>query len=234
MLAISVKELLAPDTREITLQDTYWPESFIDVVDVVQHELINHLHLVEVARATLLQFCMMWGGSYLHIPTHQKMSKFIVAKHLYDASLLGNNHLDIAITEANVKQSEVMDSVSSQHELHTLLNDDRPGGKRASWRIETLHIIDQLNDYLADINFSSKERLLIRQAILLALSKMRGNGVINVPSCNGISIEIRKRLIFNQFTGNNARFLARKFNISLAHVHRSIQSEYKRRRKTIA
>ena len=233
MLAISVKELLAPDTREITLQDTYWPKSFIDVVDVVQHELINHLHLVEVARATLLQFCMMWGGSYLYLPTHQKMSKFIVAKHLYDASILGNNHLDIAITEASVKQSEVMGSVSSQHELHTLLNDNQQACKQTSWCIETLHVIDQLNEYLAEIDFSSKERLLIRQAILLALSKMRGRGVINIPSCNGISIEIRKRLIFNQFTGNNARYLARKFNLSLTHIHRSVQSEYKRRRKVI-
>jgi Mor family transcriptional regulator len=234
MLVTSIDELLSEGVKEITLGNELWPGNFHGVLDCIDYDLREDESLKSIARAVLLQFCLMSGGSNLSVPTEDEAKTFLQGKLLFDASAISNEAVDEVAQRLRIKNEQLGVSLKLQRTLRDLLPSWPEQRSNPRWHLEVLDTIDQFDEFLQTVDLDVLKKQQVMQAILLAFCRMRIRGLINIPSCSRVEAEARKRLIFAAFNGVNARELSRKYHISLTHVYRSIKSEYKRRRDGMA
>jgi Mor family transcriptional regulator len=225
VLEVSLKELISSPLGEVLLDHQFWPTAVSDVADSIDSSLASNPNLVVIGRAAFTQVCFTWGGCNFYLPDQAKLMKFVKESHLYQLSLIDPDRYATELRGKGLTSSLVEQSMQEQHYLNTTSQPETGLTDNQAWKTEVSEIIKYLRQILSDLELSIDEIHRVISSVFTAMSFMKGGQALFVPTCKSLEAELRKKLVYRQFNGKNARQIARKYHISLQHVYRLIKSE---------
>ena len=225
MLEVSLKALITSPLKEVIQSEEYWPIAGSDIADSIDSFLSDRPEQAVIGRAAFLQLCFMWGGCSFHLPDQEKLIKFIDECHLYRLSLLDSKLFEAELNKRHLSKSAIESILQEQQCLSDSGEQEIALDDSQIWKIEVSEIVKQLNESLAELALSLADEKHILSQIFTAMSFIKGSQTLFVPTCKSLEAELRKKLVYRQFNGKNARQLARKYRISLQHTYRLIKAE---------
>ncbi|MGH1463329.1 MAG: Mor transcription activator family protein [Neptuniibacter sp.] len=225
MLEVSLQDLICSPLREVLQDNQFWPTAVSDVADSIDFTLSDNPEIAVIGRAALTQVCFTWGGCNFYLPDQKKLMKFIDEHHLYHLGLTDPEQYKAELSTKGLDSNSIEHSMQEQHFLHTSNQPETVLPDSQAWKAEVSEIIKQLHQTLSELDLTFTQARNVTSAVFTAMSFMRGGQTLFVPTCKSLEAELRKKLVYRQFNGKNARQLARKYHISLQHVYRLIKAE---------
>ncbi len=229
MLDVSLKDLICSLLKEVVQENQFWPTAISDVADSIDASFSDDPAMAVAGRSLLLKICFAWGGCNFFLPDQIKLKQFIQVYDLYQLSISDPYLFEKNAAKSSLSRSEIEQHLQEQHSLVSSCDVDNTFSGSDAWKTEVYEILKQVDEYLFDMDISAYQKEKVRSTVLLAMSFMKGNKALNVPSCKAIEAELRKKLVYRQSNGKNARQLARKYRITLQHVYRLIKAEANKR-----
>ncbi len=78
---------------------------------------------------------------------------------------------------------------------------------------------------MEDAGYKKEESKSIAETAVKAMSFMAGGRQFYLPRGKALEVSVRHHQIFQSFTGNNVKELARKYNLSEAQIYNIIKSQ---------
>ena len=209
-----------------------WPGSLIELSDFVMAEAKRQrIRKFEEALIdkVLIYFAMKCGAANLYLPKKECVRSFLsdyrdylhFKKNKDQYKFLGRIKKLVLFFDSLYQDDGVNDKVKPAMIA---------GYQDFGWHVETLYVIDTLNEAIDEYapKISEGDRYLLIGLFLDAASFMCGGKMIYIPSCTTIKAAIRNELIYRQFNGRNCKQLARKFGLSVQVTYEVIRKQRKK------